>query len=96
MSTITIKFRAKRDEYLDGFTLAHKYKVPAITHSHVTYPKRDSRVQIFLQGLSDTRVTAARLKQAGIGPIAFEHDGQWSITPIGNGFMADVSITVEI
>ncbi|QBI99850.1 hypothetical protein SEA_THREERNGTARJAY_230 [Mycobacterium phage ThreeRngTarjay] len=29
-------------------------------------------------------------------PVAFEHDDRWSIAPMGNGFMADVSITVEI
>ncbi|WPH57872.1 hypothetical protein [Mycobacterium phage WXIN] len=96
MSAITIKFRAKRDNYMNGFALEPGYKVPAIKHSHVTYENRDTRVQLFLSDLNNDRVTRARLAKNGVGAVAFESDARWTITPIGNGFMADVSTVVEV
>lgn len=96
MSTVTITFKAKRSEYLDGFSMAPGYKLPAINHSHVSYDNRDSRIQMFLQGLNDPRVTQARLKKAGVPSVAFESDERWAIKPLGNGFMAEVSTSFEV
>lgn len=96
MSTVTITFKAKRGEYLNGFAMEAGYKVPRITHNHVTTKTRDSRVQLFLQGLNNENVTAARLKKAGVSGVAFESDSTWTIRPYGNGFMAEVSREIEV
>jgi hypothetical protein len=91
-----IRFRAKRGDYMDGFEVRPGYKVPVLTHSHVSVVNRDTRAQLFLQGLNNRAVTEARLRKAGVSSIAFEHDTQWTIQPIGNGYMADVSRTISV
>jgi hypothetical protein len=96
MSEITIRFRAKRGDYADGFKVRPGYKVPTLTYSHVSVVNRDARAQLFLQGLNNRAATEARLRKAGVSSIAFEHDAQWTIRPIGNGYMADVSRTISV
>ena len=93
MGTITIEFKAKRDEFAGG----EGYKVPRLTHSHVRFSERDTLATIMLQGLSNTDVTKARLKSfAGLdlpGVVWAADPGEWTVTPLGKGFMANVSIT---
>lgn len=96
MSTVTIEFKAKRDDYMNGFSMEPGYRVPKLSQSHVSFDKRDSRVQLFLQGLNNESVTQARLKKAGVPAYAFESDPRWTIEPIGNGFMAKVSIEIQV
>ena len=93
MNTITIKFRAKRDDFADG----EGYKVPRLTHSHVTVAERDTVATIFLQNLNNEDVTRARLERlAGLtlpGVVYAAAPGDWTVTPVGRGFLAEVSVT---
>lgn len=95
-NTVTIKFRAK----LDDFAGRLGYKVPALTHSHVNMANRDTFSQLFMQGLNNRSVTSARLEKYAklkLPAVIFaDTPGDWTITPVGRGFTADVSITCEI
>lgn len=94
-NTVTITFRAKLDDFAGG----KGYKVPALTHSHVSVAKRDTLGVTFLGALGNQDITRARLaKFAGItlpGVVFANDPGAWTVTPIGKGFMADVSITAR-
>ncbi|AXQ51998.1 hypothetical protein SEA_CRISPICOUS1_83 [Mycobacterium phage Crispicous1] len=97
MSTVTVTFRAKRSEYMsEDFEMKPGYKVPVIKHSHVSLGDGGARGRLFMSSLGNESVTRARLKKAGVGSVAFEDDPRWSINPVGDGFMADVSISFEV
>ena len=100
-NTVTIRFRAKRSEFSGG----EGYKVPTLTSSHVTVAERDMLGTMFLQSLNNPDMTKARLRKFaglelpsvvwvdGVDTYGFSDTSEWTITPIGNGHMADVSIT---
>lgn len=99
MTAVTIKFRAKRDEYYDFDASSYRagYKIPTLTHSHVSFSERDTVAQLLTQGLNNADVTKARLALYGLKLPAYVFDDSgWTITPVGNGFMADISITHEL
>ena len=106
MSTITITFKAKLDDFAGG----KGYKVPTLTSSHVTITKGDS-VSTIVVGSIDRVVperTRARLRKfygidlpgvvwesgASVGGISV-NDPRWNIRPLGSGFMAELSITAS-
>lgn len=94
MNTVTIKFRAKLDHFAGGMG----YKVPKLTHSHVSVSERDTLGVLFMGALDNADVTRSRLKTYAdlrLPGVVFPDDNPdgWTITPRGNGFMADVSIT---
>jgi hypothetical protein len=100
-NTVTIKFRAKRAEFSGG----EGYKVPTLTASHVTVSERDTLGTLSMQSLNNPDMTKARLAKFagldlpgvvwadGVDSYGFSDTSEWTITPIGNGFMAEVSIT---
>lgn len=106
-NTVTIKFRAKRDHFAGGMG----YKVPSLKDRHVSVAKRDTLGILFMQGIAhgQDHITKARferyagLKLPGVvwenGQDDFglqtNHEG-WTITPVGKGFMADVTITLPL
>jgi hypothetical protein len=107
MPTITISFRAKLDDYAGG----RGYRMPKLTDKHVTMSDpHDMLSREFLSTLNDERLTESRLKSwaglAGYRRVIFgEGTGvqtqavppvPWTITPRGNGFMADLTITLPI
>jgi len=93
MNTITIKFRAKLDDFAGG----KGYKVPTLTASHVSIAERDTLAVLFMGSLNKPEFTKPRLKSyAGLdlpGVVWADSPGEWTVTPVGKGFMADVSIT---
>lgn len=95
-NTITITFRAKRDDFAGG----EGYKVPRLTSRHVTFAERDTLSVLMADTLGrpgSDDITKARLKRfAGLhlpGVVWVEEPGDWTVTPIGSGYMADVTIT---
>lgn len=94
MPSITIKFRAKRDDFAGG----KGYKIPKLTASHIT-TERDTYGVTFLGGLTNTDITIARLRKltGTYWPgVVFESNPEnWTITPVGKGFMADLSLTIS-
>jgi hypothetical protein len=99
-NTVTITFRAKRDEFSGGIG----YKVPALTPNHYTFAERDT-VATLLASSRDLGPALARfgVKVPGVvwEPDAFgaqfEPDNSaWKVTPRGNGFMADVTATFPL
>lgn len=102
MTSITIKFRAKREEFAGGIG----YKVPTLTSSHVTYSDRDTLATL-LSGVRDYSILLAQWRRYGVDipgviwedntPDQWRSDtSQWTITPRGNGFMADISATFDL
>src|SRR5690349_19064183 len=101
MNTVTIKFRAKRSEFSGG----DGYNVPSLTHPHVTVSERDMLGVTLMQAIGNADITKARLSKYagldlpgvvwvnGVDSYGFSDTSEWTITPVGNGFMADVSIT---
>lgn len=104
-NTITISFRAKREEFAGGIG----YKVPALTGNHVDVADRDTLGVTILGSLDKQDITKARLRKfagldlpgvvwangADILGIGVNHEA-WQITPVGNGFMADITITLPL
>lgn len=102
MTSITIKFRAKREEFAGGIG----YKVPNLTSSHVTYSDRGTLATL-LSGTRDYSILLAQWRRYGVDipgviwedntPDQWRSDtSQWTITPRGNGFMADISATFDL
>lgn len=103
-NTVTIKFRAK----LDTFSGGKGYKVPTLADRHIEFATRDSLTDEFNRTMSDPDKTAARLKawtggESLPGVVWADSDSlgaqtrdtsAWEVKPVGNGFMADVSITL--
>ena len=97
METITIRFKAKRHDY--------GYSVPDIAPHHVVtpIPELGIRAHTWLS-CSDEDVRKRRrvdaLKRAGLdGYTVTEDDANnenVTIEPIGSGFMANVTITLEV
>ena len=102
--TITIRFRAKRDTFSGG----EGYKVPRLTSSHMTFSARDMVSDMIRTSPTDDMLEARLAKWAGIklpGVVwadstelsEWHRDtSAWTVTPIGKGFMADVSITAVL
>lgn len=104
-NTVTIKFRAKRDHFTGGYG----YKVPKLTGTHVSVGHRDMLGTLFLDSLKDQDITRARLRKFSnfdLPGVVWENGSDeyglgvnhsaWIITPVGNGFMADISITLPL
>ena len=102
MTTVTIRFRAKRDTFAGGVG----YKVPQLTTSHVTYSDRDT-LAMLLSSTRDYSTLLAQWSRYGVQipgvvweentPDQWRSDtSNWTITPRGNGFMADISATFEL
>lgn len=98
-NTITIRFRAKRARFSGG----EGYKVPTLTTSHYSFGERDT-VAITLGTAHDLPMA---LKRYGVElpgvvwvdptNVTFAGDqSAWTITPLGKGFMADVSATFPL
>lgn len=96
MATVTIQFRGK-------LTDSGSVKVPTLTGSHIDLRgNEDTTATIFVGGLANhdvTRVRLANMRGAVTGDYywpgwASEADG-FTVKPIGNGFMADVSIKLD-
>lgn len=107
MTELTITFRAKLDDFAGG----KGYKIPKLTQSHVSVSDRSMLAQTIVGsiGTVSDEMTRARLRryagldfggvvwQDGADALGFaENDPRWIIAPRGNGFMADVSITVPL
>ena len=99
-NTVTIRFRAKLDDFAGG----RGYKVPRLTSSHVTFSERDTLATLVtgsLERAADNTLLKARLSKFAGGfdlpGVVWEgnHDG-WTVTPRGNGFMADVEAVVQL
>ena len=95
---LTITFRAKRD---DGFAGRTGYKVPRLTTNHVSVKDRDMLGILFMGGLHNADITAARIKTMTpldrLPSVVFEDSpGEWTVTPDRSGFMATVSVTVPL
>ena len=103
MASLTITFRAKLDEFSGG----HGYKVPALKSSHVTYSRdigpieadlRNGRMNAVAWWLA-RKFDGYRLPSViwaeggGILEESQAESAAWSIKPLGNGFMAEVSRT---
>lgn len=70
--------------------------MPKLTASHVAH-SGGTRGRLFVADLGNGRVTAARLERLGVGPVVLAAaPGPWAVAPIGRGFMADVSATLEL
>lgn len=104
-NSITIRFRAKRAQFSGG----EGYKVPALTPSHYSFAERDtfatlvSQSRDLGQSLKRYGVTIPGVVWVDPSDPIHQWPGQppldqsaWTITPIGNGFMADVSATFEL
>ena len=99
-NTVTIRFRAKRDEFHGG----EGYKVPTLTASHVSFADRDTLATLITGSLGrarDNDMLKARLERFAGGfrlpGVVFDADpGAWTVTPVGKGFMADVSVTLPV
>src|SRR5690625_981374 len=96
MTTFTIKFRGK-------LTKNGTVKIPKITDSHLSLRgNEDTSTVLFFGGLHDADITKRRLSNmigAKTGDYywpsyASEEDG-FTITPIGNGFMAEVTLDLD-
>lgn len=109
-NTVTIRFRAKLDEFAGG----KGYKVPKLTSAHVD-ASGGMLAHELLRTLNDPCMTTVRLEQWAFNgesmpgviwapnddtneePSAFRRDtSAWKIVPRGNGFMADISITLPL
>jgi len=104
-NTITISFRAKLDDFAGG----KGYKVPKLTTSHISIKDRDMLGTTIMGSINNADITKARIeKYAGmrVPGVVWENGGDamgvstnhegWKISPRGNGFMADVSITLPL
>lgn len=103
MASLTITFRAKLDEFSGG----QGYKLPALKSSHVTYSRdigiieadlRNGRMHAVawwlarkFEGYKLPGVVWA--EGSGIYAESVAESAQWTVKPIGNGFMAEVSRT---
>lgn len=95
MARFTINFRGK-------LTDSGSVKVPVLTSSHMSLVGNEDTLTTLFTSCKDADVTRARLANmlgAETGDYywpsyATEADG-FTITPIGNGFMADVSIELD-
>ena len=108
MSTkLTITFRAKLDDFAGG----KGYKIPKLTQAHVSISDGSMLATTVVGsiGTVSDEMTRARLRkyagldlggvvwQDGADVLGFaENDPRWIITPRGNGFMADLAITVPL
>lgn len=108
--TVTIKFRAKRDEFAGGYG----YKVPALTSRHLTFSREvDNATKLYIlpdrRALVDPGIEVKLRRVAGLDHVPgvvwepdsmgaeYEPDNaRWTVSPVGNGFMADVSIVLEL
>lgn len=96
---VEIRFRAKRDDFAGG----EGYKVPSLKSHHVTDLDRTMRTKLWLD-CRDEDIRTARLKQVmsdnywpGVVWVDESRNADgWVIKPIGKGFMADISITVDL
>ena len=105
MATLTITFRAKLDEFSGG----QGYKVPALKSSHVTYSRDIGPIEADLRNgrmnavawwlarkLDGYRLpTVVWAEGSGMLDESIEESARWTIKPIGNGFMAEVSRTFD-
>lgn len=101
---ITISFKGKRREMFDG---EYGYSVPDIAPHHVVTPiaQLGARARMWLDckdaEIRKTRRVAA-LKRAGLDgytvtePDALKNPDTVTIEPLGNGFMARVTLTLEV
>jgi hypothetical protein len=99
---ITIQFTAKARESFHGGT---EYSVPDITSQHVLTPvsQQGTRARLWLQ-CRDADIRKSRrvsaLKAAGLdGYAVHEKDAQLpgvTIQPLGNGFMARVTVEIDV
>lgn len=105
MSTLTIKFRAKLDTFAGG----QGYKVPDMGAHHVTDMHgvnsiietdiRQGRMRSLTwwlkRKMNYTLPGVIWENENGVFDTSIEESSQWTITPIGNGFMADITRTFE-
>lgn len=103
MDTLTIQFKGKRVEQFDG---GYGYSIPDIGPQHVITPRArlSSRAQMWIScrdaGIRKTRHVDA-FKRAGMdGYSVTESDAETlpnvTVEPIGNGFMARVTVTLDV
>lgn len=93
MASFTVSFKGK---LIDG-----SVKVPVLTGSHVSLiGNEDTTATVFVGGMGDNTHTKARLDNM-IGAISGDYywpgwtDERFIVSPIGNGFMANVSIELD-
>ena len=108
-NTITVTFRAKRDEFGGGIG----YRVPKLTPNHYSFAERDTVATL----LATSRDIALSLKRYGVPlvgvvweptdtegaavreasfPGLYPESQGWTVTPRGNGFMADITGTFPL
>jgi len=103
-STVTITFRAKRD---DSYQLGAAYKVPKLNSNHVSFSNRDT-VATLIKSTRDPEMFVRQIERfygITIPNLVWEDSTDhelkrdssgWTIRPRGNGFMADVSISATL
>lgn len=107
MGTLTFRFRAKRDTYTDSRSENYSewveragYRIPAVTATHVVTPRHEwgtAHTLTFGPARGEFAVQRVRnaLMNAGLcDRYVFEGDEGVTVRPIGNGYMADVEVTI--
>ena len=95
---LVISFKAKLDEFVGGMG----YKVPTLTNSHVTDTERDMYGRLFTDSLRNREITHNRLRNmlgdywpGVVWADESKRDARWTVAPQKNGFMAQISITLD-
>ena len=95
MARFTVSFRGK-------LTTDGRVKVPAISSQHVSLIGNEDTAATIFTGCSDPDITRSRLANmigAETGdyywPSYADTSAGFTVTPIGNGFMANVSIELD-
>lgn len=102
MEQLTVQFTAKRREAFKG---GHGYSIPVLKPSHILTPvaQQGGRARTWLSCRSADlmkRRTVEAMKRAGLdGYLVHEEDAALenvTIEPQGSGFMARVTVTINV